>query len=433
MTGKTVFLYLTGHAGAVREVAASRSAWWVGALLVLSAGLAREYDQAYLPYAGIRVFYPLVASFAAVCILHLFIEWFVGERIDPLAPQGASLERHAPRYGNSFRAFLGLFWMTAPAAWLYAIPVERFYDARGAAVANAYLLLAVSVWRVALFTRAVCVATGAGWARVLGAILLPSSVMMGIGSLVTGLSLIRMMGGMRLSPAEQVVEDASGIAFLASLAGFVLSIVLLLCAGRRTRGTRLPAPAEPGAPWIALAAVAVLWIPPTLFAQGELGHAHRVKVLMWKEDYRGALAYLSEVPRGKFPPNWQLPPDPYEMFSTRELPKVFAALDGSEADWVRAGYLKSMDVLLKHDFEIHRWMWFKQEDFVGVLEALGRIPEGRDWAQAHREALVKVHDNGVDVSTADANEGHARRRACLATLGIEVPALQEEPKAEGAP
>lgn len=429
MTGKTVFLYLTGNAGAVREVAASRSAWWVGALLVLTAGLAREYDQTYLPYAGIRVFYPLGVSFVAACVLYVFLDWCVGERIDPLAPQPAQSE---PRQAHSFRAFLGLFWMTAPIAWLYAIPVERFCDARGAAVANAFLLLAVSVWRVALLTRAVCVTTAAGWTRVLGAILMPCSVLMGIGSIVKHVSLIRVMGGMRLSPEEQVVSDASSIAFFASVAGFVLAIVLLLCAGRRTRGARLPAPTEPGVPWITLAAVAVLWIPPTLYAQRELGHAHRVKMLIRKEDYRGALEYLSRVPRGEFPPNWQLPPDPYGYPAWNGVPRIFASMDGSEAVWVRGAYFENLAIYLEQVREGHAWMRIAQDDFVLLLQALARIPGGKDWAQAHREMLVKMHDRGVYAGMADANEYHARRRACLAALGVEVPELKEEPKGEGA-
>ena len=33
---------------------------------------------------------------------------------------------HEPSFFRCYAAFLGLFWLTAPLAWLYAIPYERF-------------------------------------------------------------------------------------------------------------------------------------------------------------------------------------------------------------------------------------------------------------------------------------------------------------------
>ena len=60
---------------------------------------------------------------------------------------------------------MGLFWMTAPIAWLYAIPVERFFGSYSAAVANITLLGVVSLWRVLLMSRVIQVVTGRSYFR----------------------------------------------------------------------------------------------------------------------------------------------------------------------------------------------------------------------------------------------------------------------------
>ena len=59
LKAKSILLFQVGNSDAIRDVAQSRSAWWVGGLLVISAGIAREYDQTLFSLFGIRVFFPL--------------------------------------------------------------------------------------------------------------------------------------------------------------------------------------------------------------------------------------------------------------------------------------------------------------------------------------------------------------------------------------
>jgi hypothetical protein len=60
----TIFAYLAGRRAAILEVAADRQALGVGGLLVLSAGLARNYDQASLIHEPWRLLGPFAASLA---------------------------------------------------------------------------------------------------------------------------------------------------------------------------------------------------------------------------------------------------------------------------------------------------------------------------------------------------------------------------------
>lgn len=87
----------------------------------------------------------LVSSFVLWCLLWVATLMADGKR--------------APFWKN-YRAFLGLFWLTAPLAWLYAIPVERFLDPVAAVKANYALLGIVAAWRVLLMIRVAQVFTG---------------------------------------------------------------------------------------------------------------------------------------------------------------------------------------------------------------------------------------------------------------------------------
>lgn len=122
---------------------------WVGALFVLSAGLAREYDQEYLPHRPWFLAIPFVASLAASFLLWLTL-WVASTwRAKVKAP-----------FWKAYPRFLAVFWLTAPLAWLYAIPYERFMDPVSAVQANYATFGLVAAWRVYLMIRVAVVWTG---------------------------------------------------------------------------------------------------------------------------------------------------------------------------------------------------------------------------------------------------------------------------------
>src|SRR5262245_52840095 len=105
MRVRTLFLYLIGNRQAILDIAADRRAIWIGALFVLSAAFAREYDGKDLMREPWHLLVPLGASLVAS--FALFLVAFAGlfER-----------EQHPP-FLPAYRSFLALFWMTAPLAW----------------------------------------------------------------------------------------------------------------------------------------------------------------------------------------------------------------------------------------------------------------------------------------------------------------------------
>src|SRR5580700_1618571 len=117
MTIVTVLRFLIGDRKAILAIAESRSAIWIGALLVLSAGLARDFDREDLLHEPWWLLVPYAASIAASLILYA-------------VPYMVMLVRNAtrPTFASGYRSFLSLFWMTSPLAWLYAIPYDRMFD-----------------------------------------------------------------------------------------------------------------------------------------------------------------------------------------------------------------------------------------------------------------------------------------------------------------
>jgi len=120
---------------------------------------------------------------------------------------------------SAWPAFMGVFRMTAPIAWLYSIPVDRFLDSVAAARANVVLLVVVSIWRVLLMARVFQVLHGARLIMALAWVLIPVTVeVLALSVFGGGLSKRIMAGmmGMRNSPEEEIllgsISTASGAA-----------------------------------------------------------------------------------------------------------------------------------------------------------------------------------------------------------------------------
>ena len=183
-----------------------RGAFWAGVALVLLTGIARNYDQTFIVESPVLwLFGPLLFSFVSGSWLY-FVVYGLFARREMVDAGGVR-----PKFWSGWRSFMGLFWLTAPIAWLYAIPVERFTDSFAAVKLNLTLLALVSLWRVLLMARVMQVITSAPlmmtMAWVLFAAVLEVCVVYvfdgGIGGIAR--SIMVAMGGMRNSPEEEML------------------------------------------------------------------------------------------------------------------------------------------------------------------------------------------------------------------------------------
>ena len=145
---RTLLLFLIGNRQAILDIAANRHALWIGALFVLSAAFARDYDGEDLLHEPWHLLIPFAASIVASFLLFIFVNF------PAFAEDGKR-----PSAFSAYCSFLALFWMTAPLAWLYAIPYERFLSPGVATSANLWTLALVALWRVLLMVRIVSVTT----------------------------------------------------------------------------------------------------------------------------------------------------------------------------------------------------------------------------------------------------------------------------------
>ena len=114
----TIARYLIGDRAAILALGADRSTPLVGAVLVLSAGLARSYHTADLLDQPWHLLTPFAVSSAMAAVL--LLTTCIGPRKRPADES----QREASSLPRRLLSFLGLFWMTAPLAWLMEFPTN---------------------------------------------------------------------------------------------------------------------------------------------------------------------------------------------------------------------------------------------------------------------------------------------------------------------
>jgi hypothetical protein len=393
---RTLLLYLIGGRRAILEIATDRRALWVGLLFVLSAGFAREYDGQDLLREPWHLLVPVGASLAASFLLFL------------VACGRLFLRRKGrPPFLASYRSFLTLFWMTAPLAWLYAVPYERFLSPGNATSANLWSLALVAAWRVALMIRVVSVLTGRGG--------VPSTfLVMAFGDAVALTAvflmpkpIVSIMGGVRLTESEAAVYGAT---MFVTIAG-ILSAPLWGIGGLIAFFTgkpqwqvpavdAAPAPASRGALALAVASLAI-WVPILPWTQAEQRLRSQVEADMKGGRIADGLDLLSAHPPSDFPPQWEPPPRiGYHETSPDVLDVMEVLLTRDCAPWVRECYLDKLRRYLgyQHSFFYEPILGPELERLVRVLR---RIPEGPAIASEYTGSVKLLLSERQDLPSED--------------------------------
>jgi hypothetical protein len=360
---RTLLRYLIGDRQAILELAASRWALPVGALFVLSAGLAREYDGEDLLHEPWHLLIPFGASLLSSLILFGFA-----------CVRGAWRSEKWPGFFRAYQSFLGLFWLTAPLAWLYAIPYERFLDPRGAAQANLATLGLVAAWRVALMTRVLVVVLNYTFLEASTLVMTFAQVVVLLALYFLPFPLLQFMGGVRLSDADSVVRDAALVVLTVSLFALPVLLVCLLVAvvcGRPNWQVSAPAPARPNRPlWLVAFASVAVWVLVLPFTQPEQQLRWRVE-----QDFRAGrfgpmLAEMSAHAPEDFPPHWQPLPRYWKDGYEKILDVCEEMVQRPPAPWVRQVYLNKLRELMR------LWGVWHAVDVGRVGALLTTLPEG---------------------------------------------------------
>jgi hypothetical protein len=145
--------------------------------------------------------------------------------------------RPFPAQRGSYANVAAMVGMTAPLAWLYALPVERWTSVENAIDLNIAFLAIVAIWRVSLYARYLRVGWRFDWLATIVCTFLP------LVAIVTSLTLFNLehavfsiMGGLqREGASERVIDETYKVvveitffawcALLPLLAGYVVAIV----------------------------------------------------------------------------------------------------------------------------------------------------------------------------------------------------------------
>jgi hypothetical protein len=381
----TIFAYLGGSRRAILELASESKALSVGALFVLSAALARNYDRASLLHEPWRLLGPFVASLAVSGALFVTIYGLA-----------RSKGMEGPGIARGYATFLTLYWMTAPLGWLYGIPYERFLSPLAATEANLWTLGLVSLWRVALMIRVVSVVFGISVPAAMPLVMLVADVAALAAVYLVPLPVISLMGG--ISPEQSALALTALLVRVVCWLSLPVWIVLAAAVVFSSRvhpewsvvSTTGPSNRALGTLTIAGLTI-VAWAAALPFTQPEQILAHRVDKIYRSGGRSAALALLSAHERREFPPDWQPPPRrfPGEPTTIEVLDMLEAVTERPYPDWLVDLYTRRFLERLSYD----QYEWPEElltEHVVRLAALLTRLPRGPEIARELDKPFPRV-------------------------------------------
>ncbi len=399
MRAPVLLRYLVGDRKAIEAIA--RSPWSIayGAVFVLSAALAREYDGHDLVHEPWRLLEPFGASLISATVLFMLIHFIACFRVD-------ADQRNWPNPLQAWRVFMSLFWMTAPLAWFYAIPYERFLSAPGAVEANLWTLAVVATWRVLLITRAISVLYGVNVIATFFIVMVFADAVVFTVTQIAAVPVIDLMGGIRYTTQERLLASAAFLVTTLSVFSAPVWIIGGLASISFFKPRWLadaqesPVPHHGGLGTVAALAI-IVPLFATAFTQSEQIHKREAERLLRTGQVAEAFAMMSRFAEGEFPPHWDPPPRLGRNDRIPDLESVHhVMLQQWPADWVARIYLDKMhQAVLQNVFPYsHQWGW---PDI--VKEELGeslRVYQVKQVA-AHSEMIEFLRDRDPDLTAED--------------------------------
>lgn len=421
MTIGTLFRYLfLLDRQAIHKIAGCRQAVWLGLVFVFSAGFAREYDGEDLLAEPWHLALPLVASLATSFLLFVLV-WFLDRGWD----------REELPFTKAYRSFLGLYWMTAPLAWLYAIPVERFLSPAEAVRANLWLLAIVAAWRVILMIRVVSTLFQLSvWRAMFPVLLFADSLAVAI-LFLTPLPVFSIMGGIRLSESEQIIQATAFTVGFIGVVSWPVWLIGTVVVGARPFQPRSPsetptASREPiSRPLWGLGIVSVgIWILVLPSTQPEQQLRRDVEELLYAGEIEPAFELMSAHGRSDFPPHWDPPPRVGYGETKPELLEVLEALIATETKpWVEELYWEKFEHRIGRGYHFQNyWRYLDQAEWGRHLAILEQLPKDSPILVDQQEFLTMlISDDSSNSSLTDAQRDRLRR-----LLGEEKKEQDEE-------
>jgi len=411
VTPLTLIRFLMGRRSAILDVAASPQALVLGGVLVLSAGFAREYDGEDLLHEPWHLLIPHGASLLTSFLLYLLLRL-----------TGIGKTQQLPTFFRGFPMFLQLYWMTAPLAWLYAIPFERWMSPGDATLWNLRLLGIVSVWRVVLMIRVIGVVYGAGplW-RVISTVLLFGDAVMLIAIRFVPVPVLQFMGGVRMTDSERILQ---GTTLMLQIVGFPALFILLIMtlvptAKLWTPMTFAQRSRVHGSAWLLAAAAILIWLFILPVTQPEQQRRRMAEQLIMASDFPAAFEYMSKHDPADFPPHWNPPP---HVAQANPVPPINDLMDvlikESPAEWVRTEFVEKFRS--KMEGTLSQFGFVSDEQLAPTLRILDHLPTAEwlpdsEWRRAEAIGFLRDLPSDSDRTLSESD------KACLQRILDKLP------------
>lgn len=384
--------FLCGDGASILLMCRDVESLYAGLAFVASAGVARNYLRRDLTEQPWLLFLPLVASTGTAFLLYSLF-----------ATLAWAYKAVQPSFVRGFSSLLGLYWLTAPLAWIYGFPFERIFSRVGAVKARLAALGLVSVWRVTLMVRVMYVVLDARDE-------IPFHLVMIFASSVTLLAIfltwrtdreasypgvISMMGGLDSEDRPEVVlvGTTSGcVVPLAVLALLGCSLAALErsndVAAWKMRRFHLvdDSTSVTGLLGFALASLFV-WCCALPSAQRKQRLRRHTESIFSKGEIVEGLKTMSLHNACHYPDQWEPPPSGRFVRTASQIHLLNiweTILEHPIAEWCRNRYLEQLREFVSHP----ECYWTNEHDLARLTSLLERIPEGTDFASL---AILKIN------------------------------------------
>ncbi|PHQ36447.1 hypothetical protein [Rhodopirellula bahusiensis] len=398
-------LFLFGVESSIRRVLRCRWSILLGGALVATASMAREYDAVSWLDAPLDLLGPFAASLVISMVLFFVVQIclaMTGYKRDP---------RSNPL--RDYRIFLIGYWMTAPLAWFYAVPIEVMADEVTSLRFNLTMLSIVSIWRVLLFSRVIAVQFGLRWWATLSWILVPCMVIAFFALLSAQLSMVSIMGGIRLTQTQQILSNyqsaVAGGCFYGIIPVFIAalgSIAMSSSSGHRSDELGPRDVMIERVVWVWPLVPAVILLVAASFFQPKLRRSAKVDSMLRRGDINEAISIMQASGQDAFPIVWDPPPKyPDRGEVLPEISLIVDAIEAANADpWIMDRLMVQADeIALRQegwyqgtaDLEyVQRYLSFHDletiERMLNTLEQLRSLEVGDQETREHRLELIRV-------------------------------------------
>ncbi len=375
ITVGTIFAYLVGSRAAILKIATNRQSLCLGLMFVISAGFAREYDGEDLWHEPWHLLLPQVASLVTSFLLFVPVYLLALRR-------GVKFEG----FFGSYRTFLSLYWMTAPLAWLYAIPVERFFSPVQAMSFNLNLLGLVSIWRVILIIHVICVIFNAHWKTVFPVVMLFADTVLLVLSTYFPVPILSIMGGIRISERESVIMSATLLSTAAGVLTYPLWTIgtLIVFLNNEPKWVEASRSSDPsvrirGSVWVLAAVSIIIWSAILPFTQPEQRRRFEVERLMRAGQLKDAVEFMFANRIDEFPPHWDPPPDVLYDKPSRPIAELLKLVADRPDHWARRVFVdkfqRQFGRYRTRSYERNGLWQMTNDDRMTVILALQNMPD----------------------------------------------------------